>query len=132
MRMRFSYSYEEFPAALFLTVRVSPRGKRNANFRECKAKIDTGASLTVIPEELQKELRLPPREPVRVRSAFDAEGKIRPTFSVILSISHSFSFSLLVLSSPIEYCLIGRDVLNQIILNANGPSEFFELTTEAN
>lgn len=126
--MKFKYSYDVFPPGLILPVRISVNGTRNG--KQAIAKIDTGADISVIPEELRKELRLSPRGVIWARGTFDKEKKPYPTFFVTLSINDSFSFEIEVISSHREYILIGRDLLNQIVLYANGPSEFFELTNE--
>jgi hypothetical protein len=100
------------------------------NGKEVEAKIDTGADISVIPEELRKELRLKPRGIIYTRGPFEKESKRCPTFYITLSINLSFSFELEVISLHQKNFLIGRDLLNQIVLHANGPSEFFELTNE--
>lgn len=124
--MKFKYSYDVFPPGLILPVYVSSIGTKDG--KEVEAKIDTGADISVIPEKLRKELNLPPRGVIFVRGVFDRKLKAHPSFFVTLSINHSFSFDLEVISSPRKYFLIGRDLLNQIILHADGPSELFELT----
>ena len=126
--MKFEYSHDVLPPGLILSVFLSGIGKRNG--KDATAKVDTGADISVIPEEVRKELRLLPRGVIWARGAFERELKPYPTFFVNLSINHSFSFELQVISSHREYFLIGRDLLNQIVLYANGPSEFFELTNE--
>lgn len=126
--MKFKYSYDIFPPGLIVNVRVSQIGAKKG--KKVKAKIDTGADISVIPEDLRKELRLLPRGVIFARGAFDKEKTLRPSFFVTLSINRVFSFDLEVISSPRKYFLIGRDVLNQIVLYANGPLESFELTKE--
>jgi len=126
--MRFEYSHDVFPPGLILPVHISMLGAGSE--KEVEAKVDTGADISVIPEELRKEMRLLPRGYILARGAFDKELKLYPTFYITLSINHSFSFELQVISSPGKYFLIGRNLLNQIVLHADGPSEFFELTNE--
>jgi hypothetical protein len=126
--MRFEYSLDVSPPGLILPISVSAIGTRNG--KKVEAKIDTGTDISVIPEKLRKELRLLPRGVIKARGAFDKKSIQYPTFFVILSINHSFSFELEVVSSNRKYFLMGRDLLNQIVLNANGPTEIFELTNE--
>jgi len=125
--MRFKYSHDVFPPGLILPVRLSIIGGEDG--REAKAKVDTGADISVISEELRKELNLLPRGVVSAKGAFDEGFTPSPTYFVKLYINHSFSFELQVISLPTtKYFLIGRDLLNQIILHANGPAELFEIT----
>lgn len=124
--MKFDYSHDIFPPGLIISVYISSLGTKNK--KQSKAKIDTGADISAIPDELRQELRLPPRGAVWIRGTLDKEPKAFPTFFVTLSINQLFSFELQVISLPRKYSLIGRDALNQIILHANGPSEVFELT----
>lgn len=124
--MKFKYSYEVVPPGLIIPAYISPLGE--AANKEIRAKIDTGANISAIPERLRKELSLLPRGFRQARGAFDKESKSRPTFYITLSIEPAFSFELEVISSNSEYFLIGRDVLNQIILHADGKREIFELT----
>lgn len=123
--MRFNYSNEIFPAGLILTVNIQPYNGRQK--KEIEAKIDTGADISVIPLNVKKELRLPLRGYIPVHGAFDDVAQNKPTFFITLSINNHFTFDLEVIASNRENVLIGRDLLNQIILHANGPSEFFEL-----
>jgi predicted aspartyl protease len=124
--MRFKYSEQFFPVALILSVKISPLG--GSSNRDVSAKIDTGADITVVPKELVKQLGLPPRGVIYAKGAFDTQAKAQPTFFITLSINDVFSFEVEVLSSERNNLLVGRDVLNQIILQANGPAKFFEIT----
>ena len=128
--MRFKYSYDfssTAPAALILRVFISKGGTRI----ECRAKIDSGADRSAIPDKIRETLNLKPRQAILTKGAFDKTAILRPMFLISIYIDNLFSFELQVLSRPSEYVLIGRDLLNQIVLHADGPSEFFELTNGA-
>ena len=126
--MRFEYSHTIFPPGLFLPVKISRIGEKSG--KEINAKVDTGADISTIPDKLRKEMLLMPRGIVKASGAFDKKLKECPTFFITLLINNSFSFEIQVISSQKEYFLLGRDVLNQIILYANGPLEFFEISND--
>ena len=126
--MKFEYSRDVFPPGLVLPVCISVFGETGG--KEAEAKVDTGADISVIPEQLRRDLRLLPHGFMRTRGAFDKKWKLCPTFFVTLFINQSFSFDLEVVACLGKYFLIGRDVLNQIVLYANGPLESFELTND--
>jgi hypothetical protein len=126
--MRCQYSQELFPSALIVTVNVSPIGVKTGV--QVKAKIDTGADISAIPENVRKHLRVAPGGAILCGGAFDVKLQTCSTFFITMCIDSCFSSDLEVISTPDEYALIGRDMLNQIVLHANGPSGFFELTNE--
>ncbi len=123
--MRFDYSRDTSRPALILSVMVSPMDAEDGI--EAPAKIDTGASRSIIPESLRSKLQLPVRGAVSLRGILGGPSRPLPTHEVRLSIDHSFSFPLEVVSIPLANFLIGRDLLNQLVLTANGPEEFFKL-----
>jgi len=86
--------------------------------------------MTIIPDGILKELGLIPRG-VRKVQPTDKNQSSReyPAYYISLIINGSMNFELQVISMPKEYTLVGRDVLNQIILYANGPKEIFDLNS---
>ena len=91
------------------------------------AKIDTGACVSVIPETVKRLLRLKPRGAIRLGNALSKSVAPYPRYSVNLAFA-GWSFDIRPISRPRTDVLIGRDVLNQLVLNADGPSQVFELT----
>jgi predicted aspartyl protease len=124
--MRFGYSANLLPPGLIIPLRIRPLDTDKT--RESWGKIDTGADGTVIPEGIKKDLCLKPRGCQRCWGAFDVTPKTRPTYYITVLIGEELSFDLQVISDERETVLIGRDLLNQIILHADGPSLFFELS----
>ncbi len=123
--MKFQYSSDPVPA-LFVPVNVSCSG--SDMYEAVPAKIDTGADISVIPETLRSRLKLTPEGAVRIRSAFGGEGLELPTYYVTLSIPDCITADVEVVCLPRKDCLIGRDMLNQMVMRADGPSREFELT----
>ncbi len=122
--MKFKYSSEAVPA-LVLQVRVSRVGSDGGE--RMPAKIDTGASISVIPESLASALKLAPGGSVRIRGASTDGARDCPTFYVTLSIEGCITVDTKVVCLPRRDCLIGRDILNQLVLHADGPAKEFEI-----
>lgn len=83
--------------------------------------LDTGADQTQLPERMAQALRL--RRIGEARTT-DAHGRteICPLYAANVSIE-GFTFpSLPVVSSPLDIALIGRDILNELVAEFDGPS----------
>ena len=97
--------------------------------REKKALIDTGADCCVIPETLRRELGIPPRGEARVSGVHGDDSRSYPTCYVDFTIGGINFRNIEVVSIPgEEYVILGRDVLNQKVLHADGPAQFFEFS----
>lgn len=134
--MRFGYSPRlgnERPA-LFLTVQLARRGAKER--RNVRAKIDTGANRSAAPTSLLWELDFfrPDRVSLpwvaTVRGFFDGAARPVPGYPVDVSIPGAGlpTFKADVIERDRPYFSMGRDVLNRIVLLANGPAGFFEIT----
>jgi predicted aspartyl protease len=104
------------------------RGTDGAGSVEAHALVDTGAAISAIPEDLRARLGLPPRGLARIRGATDARSKRRLTYYVIVAIPQIGSFLLKVAALPRADVILGRDLLNQVVLHADGPKEEFDLS----
>lgn len=91
--------------------------------------IDTGADMTVLPAQLVQDLGVKQRGHIDVWAAFDKEPEKRDTFLVKLQLGSGPVIEIEVLASDEDTGLLGRDVLNDFILVADGPKELFELTS---
>jgi predicted aspartyl protease len=123
--MKRRYSEAVSPPALVLTVSVSRIGQNAAE--EVPAKIDTGAGISVIPNSIRDKLGCQPMGQARVKGAFEADFHIEPTYYATLDLGEGPAFPVMVISCPREDVLIGRDILNRLILSADGPNRVFEL-----
>ncbi|MEX0726587.1 MAG: hypothetical protein WD065_09985 [Planctomycetaceae bacterium] len=124
--MRFDYSHHLFPPGLVLPAFV--RGLGTDDVVEVEAKVDTGADLTVIPDSARGQLKLKPCGYMLCRGAFDDEPQRVPTYFIELSLDGTTYTKLEVLARPRATLLLGRDLLNNFILHANGPEEYFEIS----
>jgi len=125
--MRQEYSREGFtPAALLIPVSVSPL----EGGKDCPATalIDTGADISVLPSKLREELDLTLLGYTECSGAFDEESKTVPTYYVRMSVADVWIGEVEVILTSSPYVLLGRDILNSLLLIADGPKSVFELT----
>lgn len=123
--MRFDYSHKIYPPGLLLPAFV--RGLGIGDVAEVEAKVDTGADVTVIPDSIRRELKLKPSGYTLCRGAFDDHPQRVPTYFIELSLDRKTYTKLEVLARPRATILLGRDLLNDFVLHANGPEEYFEI-----
>jgi predicted aspartyl protease len=95
------------------------------------AMIDTGASLTVIREELARDLGLQPTGTTTINTPSDTNVRCYK-YAIQLLLPNDISFETPVLAVPLKGqhidCLIGRDVLARGILVYIGPDNLFTLS----
>jgi predicted aspartyl protease len=93
--------------------------------------IDTGASLTVIREELARDLGLQPTGTTTINTPSDTNVRCYK-YAIQLLLPNDISFERPVLAVPLKGqhidCLIGRDVLARGILVYIGPDNLFTLS----
>jgi predicted aspartyl protease len=120
------YDSEQFdPPAPVIIVAVSK--PYSAILEKSKAKIDTGADISVIPDKWVEELSLVPAR-VLPTLGYDRIRKERPTYFVNISFD-KFKFDFIeVISSDRENVLIGRDILNNLNISLNGKKLEFGIT----
>ena len=120
--MRFEYSREKSPPCLIMPVSVSKIER--ATRLEINSLIDTGADISAIPEGMVKKLKLLPGGEIDIYGVF---GKREcPTYFISIYVNKAY-FDIEVISYPGEHFIMGRDLLNQFLLIADGPKEIFEL-----
>ncbi len=124
MIRRFRYDRTMSPPAPILPLRVGATVQRTDALSA--AIVDSGASISIIPERLARDLRLPVVGELVVRGVTGAERVL--IYSAVLEVAG--------LTVPVEvagmgrHTLIGRDVLNRWTLVLRGPRETLELDTE--
>jgi len=112
------------PPAPFLEIQVIH--PVTAVTRQWPAKLDTGATLTILPEVLVDALVLSPKGEATIYG-YDGMATIRPIYYVNLQVAGYSLSSVRVSSSKRSDVLLGRDVLNHFILTLNGKDLTFEL-----
>jgi len=91
-----------------------------------KAKLDTGASITAIPERLISSLEL---VPVRTVTALDYKGteQQHQSFFVHLVLNGMRFDWVEVVSARMRNLLVGRDILNRLKVTLDGKNLSFEV-----
>ncbi len=88
--------------------------------------IDTGADITVVPEEVVARLGLIHQGDILVRD-FSRVPSFRPTYLVDLQIGHHWFDLVEIISAPTNELLLGRNVINSLDLRLNGPQLVLEI-----
>jgi len=117
----FPYETAELPPAPYIDLQVSAP-HRSETRRSMRAKLDSGASLTVIPQSLVREWNLATHEGARVR-AYDGTPRTRPIYHVDLRIGARWFLNIRVIASKRRNILLGRNVLNQFSITHDGPHQ---------
>ncbi|MBS7628333.1 retroviral-like aspartic protease [Candidatus Bathyarchaeota archaeon] len=121
--MKYSFDYN--PPAPAIKVRFTkPLSDHSI---ELKAKLDTGADITVLPQHAINELRLMPASRVSILS-FDGQEGLKYTYFVDLAF-HDYKFSMVeVIGARRHDALLGRDVLNMLKTTLDGKALSFDLS----
>lgn len=125
--MRFAYSRGQYPPALVVNVVIS---NLERTFEiSLEAKVDTGAAMSAVPRTIIPALRPEIAGTVRARGAFDRQSEERPVYylRVTLPWQRSVSRATKMVVTEESCALIGRDLLNQFTLTADGPGEIFDI-----
>jgi predicted aspartyl protease len=121
----FPYHNTFLPPAPALEVEV--RNPHTGAAQILLAKLDTGADGTLIPEDLVQTLGLLSHDRF-LAVAFDMQAKFIPSYLIDLTVAGWVFTQLEVPTAPLPYILIGRDVLNQLVITLDGPQLTFDIT----
>lgn len=120
--MKYDLDYN--PPAPTLKIRLA--NPVSSNSVELRAKLDSGADMTVIPQKAIGELRLIPAGRISI-SSFDGREGLRYTYYVDLSLD-GFIFPMVeVIDAKRRDALLGRDVLNLTKTILDGKTLSFEI-----
>ncbi len=117
----FPYETGEFPPAPYIDLQISVP-HQSEPLRNMRAKLDSGAALTVIPQNFVREWNLVKQVDVRGR-AYDDTWAMRPVYYVDLQIGTRRFLSVRVIASKRRNILLGRNVLNQLSITHDGPHQ---------
>lgn len=114
----FGYEPTESPPAPYLDLHVAD-GAPGTPSLAARAKLDSGASLTVLPVAMVRQLSLDPTGAIDVR-AYNGRVTTRLTYEVNLLIGSRRFDSLRITVAHRRNVLLGRDVMNQLFITLDG------------
>ena len=123
MKLRFKHSKKESPSFLMLDLVVWNKFDKSSKMW---GKIDTGASRTMIPDNLVTDLDLRRTREVVIRTATGMESR-HYSYFVSIQIGGVMFDRFEVIAMPREYVLVGRDLINLWRLDIDGESETYSI-----
>lgn len=93
-----------------------------------RGKLDTGADVTVIPEQLVAQLNLTPKGLIWTRSYDPAYSQRRPVYYVRIVIEGLPVASVRCIATARRDVLVGRNVLNRFLITLDGKRQTFALS----
>ena len=125
------YDQQNFnPPAPVMEVSLSIPGKQpqlQSVILKSPALLDSGADITVIPEQVVQQLQLKYVDEITA-SGYDGVPKQAFIYSVKLIFDDLGSFIVRAIASNNDHVLIGRDILNKWSLLLEGRRKIFEIT----
>jgi hypothetical protein len=112
------------PPAPFLALVIANRINRRWR-ATLPALLDTGSEITAIPEPYIERLRLYPVGQIQLTGIHST--KIDYTYSLHLQLLTYKFPDIEVVSTPLEFAVVGREILNELLLTLDGPSLTFSL-----
>lgn len=112
------------PPAPFLDITVANRHNRRWR-ATMPALLDTGSEISAIPERFIDQLHLYPVGQISLTGIHST--KVIYTFSVNLQmLTYKFT-EVEIVSTPLEFAVVGREILNELLLTLDGPSLTFSV-----
>lgn len=125
----WQYNQQIEPPAPFLDLIVH-HPQASSESRTVAAKLDTGADVSAIPQQIAEELALIPVRTIVVEG-YDGTKTTIDTYIVIVQIGKTRFRNVEVILIPDDHALLGRDLLNFFYTKLNGPALTLELSLSA-
>ena len=123
----FLYSRDYEPPAPIVPTRISVPVGNTGRAVDVVALCDTGADITCVPREMVADLGLVEVDEVRVQ-AYEGEPVVKPLYAALLGVGGSYSQIVRVISFDGSDAILGRDLLNSLRLELDGPSQVLRLS----
>ncbi|MGH7601190.1 MAG: retroviral-like aspartic protease family protein [bacterium] len=121
----WQYDRNVFPPAPKLDVKIFAVNSR-AQSASVRAKLDTGASTTVIPERVVTSLNLPPHNSTLTRS-FDGSYHHSLIYRIDIVFNGFDLRGISCITARRDDALLGRNVLNRFFIPLDGPNLTFDM-----
>ncbi len=123
--MQHSYSRRFDPSAPVLTVSLGV--PFSPEMVQVETLVDSGSDMTVVPERIVDQLQLRRADYVTV-SGLELETREIPVYVATLNIEGVFGPSIQgIIAWEKDYGLLGRDVLNSLVVILDGPNRQLEV-----
>ncbi len=130
MKRFFDYSHTYDPIAPLIVVTLSSPYEKNPHNETIIAFLDTGADGTLIPRDVLRAIRARPRGSKILRGV-TGERKAVNLYLVTIEIGEHLIQGIDAVAVPVgSEAIIGRDVLNQLVITPNGPGETVDVHPE--
>lgn len=120
----FPYDLNFLPPAPTLDIEI--RNPQTGATQILLAKIDTGADGTVIPKDVVEGLGLLDFDQL-LSVGFDGSLQVQTSYMIDLLLPGKIFTDIEVITAPLPYVLIGRDLLNQLVMTFDGPQLLFSI-----
>jgi predicted aspartyl protease len=118
------YDVTKDPPAMMMEAEVF--NPHSLVFEKLPAKLDTGADISVIPQQLTKRLGLVPLRTVTGHD-YNCREEEHRTYLVHLSLNGRRFEHVEVITTPGQEILVGRDILNGLKIVLDGKHQSFDI-----
>jgi len=129
--MKFPYDRAYYPGAASMEIRLAAPESSWA-MGPLRAFVDTGADVCLIPTKYIEPLGIPPDDRKFLRSQWGERRKV-DVFWLDIGIGNwRFPMTEIVADDRGQEIIVGRNLLNKMILTLNGPAQLLDVFVEAN
>lgn len=120
--MKYLYTSNMKPPGLMMPIVISDIHRLKV--KNIDAELDTGGGISSIPADIAKSWNLIPFETVDARGTFGSFKEME-VYVIRIKFENGREIKAKVIKNNRNSVILGRNVLNSMILHADGPSGFF-------